>query len=144
MSLTAQITLPGRPSDDELEAVRRIVQDAGVDASIARQDVTRGVSEALVAVLVTVPLAEFFKTIGSQAGQETGRAIGRFVQRLASAQKHTDPEIWVEDLDSGPIVHLRPSLPDDAYAALSSIDWSAFGDGDLTWDAESGSWQLLD
>lgn len=137
-----QLQLEGPHSDSDRRAALEILRDAGLDAHASTSN-TRGIPETIAAVVIIAPLAEFFKTIGSKAGTDATKAIKSLFARLRAA--HGDARsVRLQDVGEGPIVDLDTSLPDDAYHALETLDWSSLGDGDLCWDAAAGTWRLVD
>jgi hypothetical protein len=142
MLVPVQVSLEGSPSQGERDAVLRALQDGGFEPS-SLTGVTRGTADTVAAVVIVAPLAEFFKTLGSQAGGDAMRAIKGLFGRVRDA-RGGDAAVRLEDAGAGPIVHLDSSLPDDAYRTLAGYDWSNLGDGDLSWDAATRSWRLVD
>jgi hypothetical protein len=137
-----QLDLEGPHSDSDRRAALQILRDAGLDAHASTGN-TRGIAETVATVVIVAPLAEFFKTIGSQAGTDATKAIKGLFERLRAAHEGSR-SVRLQDVGEGPIVDLDTSLPDDAYRELETLDWSSLGDGDLCWDAAASTWRLVD
>ena len=67
-----------------------------------------------------------------------GDKIRRIFGQTAGTPGHETITLSVRDRKVR--VHLDPSLPDDAYQQLFTLDLSSVSTGDLSWDHRRRSW----
>ena len=91
-------------------------------------------------------LAVFFTGFLSEAGKSAFQRFGEFLARLRARRQSRVYQIEISDQASGHVIHVRDDLPDEAIAALETID---FANLDLPqaafiyWDPEAGRWAWL-
>ena len=139
MPLTAELTVAGPISPEELKDLRAAVQAAGLAAAEPNVIRRRGAAETAIAITLTVPLAEFLKANASSAGADTYSTLKRLVTRVLDARRD-DSRLTLEDAVAGTTVSLSATLPPVAFDALRDLDFAAVPAGDLVWDRRAGRW----
>lgn len=95
-------------------------------------------------LIIVAPAAAFFAGMAKKAGEDAYLALKRVVVQLWQEHREEAPEgvrIQFHDKASHAFVTLEPDLPDKAYAALSTLDWSKVAAGELRYDHALDQWR---
>jgi hypothetical protein len=133
-------------SDQEVEAVRRLLAEAGLDVEVRASYAQRSVVLTLWTVFMSIPLLKFLnafakaygKGLGEQAAAgtpEAARGLHDWLQRLYASRPG---EGWVvlNDDEHNFRVLLPRDLPPEAIEALWQVDPARDGGeaGQVSWD----------
>jgi hypothetical protein len=131
---------------EEVDAVNRLFHEAGIDVEFQR-DVYRfssGVLPWIVTFGIATPLITFLSAFAKKTGElaaEDAWPILRDLVRNLLRARADNPNGYVElnegegDVD----IVLPPSLSDEAYAALVSLDFTR-AVGRIGWDPSEQAW----
>jgi hypothetical protein len=134
----------------EVEAVRQVLHDAGLDLPVDANLVRRSLGDLPWYLLLVAPAAKFGWTyagaVAGRLGERTGDAIANslstLVRRLRQSRSGPEGRIELEDSLTKTRIMLTEDLPDEAYDALREIDLNEpkFQGNVLVFDLESGKW----
>jgi hypothetical protein len=135
---------------DEVEAVRKVLRDAGLDLPVDASLERRSLGDLPWYLLLVAPLVKFGWTfagkVAERLGERTGDAIAdtlpMLVRRLWQARTGPEGRMELEDSLTKARIVLTDDLPDEAYHALRRVDLTQpeLQGNVLVFDPVSGKW----
>lgn len=136
----AEVVIEVGASDDDVRAVERLFDEAGVPAIVSASLRSRSLATMPWAMIVTFPLTAFLAAFAGAAGADAWRALKTFVSNVFEARRdpnRTDGVIRWEDERRAVI--LTDRIPDAGFQQLVSGELPA--SGYFVWDEEQGAWR---
>jgi hypothetical protein len=126
-------------SEDEVRAVERLFDEAGVPAIVSAGLERRSVGTLPWAMIVTIPLTAFLTALAGAAGADAWRGLKSFVAGVFEARRAPDrPDGAISWEDERRTVILTDRIPDEGFHQLTSGELPA--SGYFVWDEERGEW----
>jgi hypothetical protein len=115
---------------EEVEAVRKVLREAGLDLPVHASLERRGLGDLPWYLLLVAPLARFGWTfvgaVGQRLGERTGDAIAdslpTLIRQLWQSRTGREGRMELEDTLTKARIMLTDDLPDEAYQALRRVD----------------------
>jgi hypothetical protein len=147
-----EVLLDATAPGDEVEAVARLVHEAGLDAEVIAAYERRSIESLPFIIMLGFPLSVFLgafsKSYGTRLGEHAAdgtrdatRHLLRWVHRLYESRSG-DGQVVLNDDEHNLQIMLNRDLTEDAAEALWAIDPARDGgeSGHLSWDPR-GRWQ---
>lgn len=140
------VYLDATASNEEVEAVRRLLDEAGLGVEVRASYVQKSLEVLLWTIFLSIPLRKFLnafaeaygKGLGEQAAGGTpavARGLHGWLQRL-HLSRPGDGQVILNDDEHGFQVLLSRDLPTEAIEALWQLDPARDGGeaGQVSWD----------
>jgi hypothetical protein len=145
-SVDFDVSIEATASEEELAAVRRAFEDAGLGAEVgAGLEFKSAGPETIVSVLVIGPLTVFLARFVQLAADDAYKTLKAFVQRVCARRERHATALWLQD-ETGRRVDIAfgPELPDDAYRAIFELDLQDIPlNATIRYEDEARDWMLV-
>jgi hypothetical protein len=135
-----EVVIESEASEDDVRAVERLFDEAGVPAIVSASLHSRSVSTLPWAMIVTFPLTAFLTAFAGAAGADAWRGLKSFVALVFETRRDPGrPDGAIRWEDERRTVILTDRIPDDGFRQLTSGDLPA--SGYFVWDEEQEAWR---
>lgn len=142
-----EVSLDSSALAEDVAAVKEAFNDAGLMATVRPSFERKGIGDFPWIVMVSAPLTAFLTAFAAAAGKESYEGLKKLVRTIwAKRTKTSGPSgsFTIVDSKSGVWVLLDPDIPDDAYSALTKLDFDSLqGPGVLKYDKDEKRWVQL-
>jgi hypothetical protein len=136
----AEVVIEAEASEDEVRAVERLFDEAGVPAIVSAGLESRSVGTLPWAMIVTIPLTAFLTALAGAAGADAWRALRSFVAGVFEVRRVPNrPDGAIRWEDKRRTVILTDRIPDDGFRQLTSGEFPS--SGYFIWDEEQEAWR---
>lgn len=141
------ITLDSDASDSEMDAIKAVMREEGIQGSVRATWSNRSFGEAPWIICLSAPLGvffyRFFATLGEEAGKAAYRGIRRLISRLFGTRRNSNGCIELWDDSTRTHIIFVDNLPEKAYMQLAQIGLEQLKGGYWTWDVKDEKWTRL-
>ncbi len=140
--ISSSVMMDRGASAEEIEAVRRVFSEVGVQATI-RASYAQLSELPPWMVMALLPLTAFLTGLGAEAGKDAYQRLKGLVKALHAARaasRQPPGNVVLEDADSHAQIALSPKLPDEAFRKLFDLDVDSLPSGPVHFDVERGEW----
>jgi hypothetical protein len=132
-----EVTLDAGADEEEVAAVTRVFDEAGVPAIVTANYHRRSVGELPWVLILAAPLTAFLTRLATNAADDAHKALKSWIARLYEARRDRDGSIRIDD--EGRTFILTRKIPDEGIRELAEGKLDATGY--YVWDAEHGAWR---
>ena len=147
-NISLDIVLEMEAPPEEVTAIQKVVDDAGISASVKPTYLRLSAEELPWLIFFLTPLWVFFRAFLEAAGAEIGKEVGReasqvmhqFILQLYNARKNPNGNMALWDPGTHSHVTLEQDLPEEAYRQLAQMGPELLEGHHWAWDHDQNQW----
>ena len=149
--MNIDIILDSDASDSEVEAVKAVLREEGINGSVKGTLESRSLGEDPWVIILYIQVAYFLKgftkgfatTLGEEAARDVYQGLRRVVSRLSRIRGKSNGCVELCDDNTRTHVILTPDLPEEAYKQLAQKSVEQLKGGYWTWDSNLKEWRRI-